>query len=67
MRHNLLPANYVITIAPENHQLSRPVHSNIRITGNRFICYTPAVLTARSVDGLDFLRQQHRTGTVFPG
>ncbi len=52
--HNLLPANYVITIAPENHQLSRPVHSNIRITGNRFICYTPAVLTARSVDGLVF-------------
>ena len=52
--HNLLPANYVITIAPENHQLSCPVHSNIRITGNRFICYTPAVLTARSVDGLVF-------------
>jgi hypothetical protein len=52
--NNLLPANYVITIAPENHQLSRPVHSNIRITGNRFICYTPAVLTARSVDGLVF-------------
>ena len=52
--NNLLPANYVITIAPENHQLSRPVHSNIRITGNRFICYTPAVLTARSVDGLTF-------------
>ena len=53
--HNLLPANYVITIAPENHQLSpTAVHSNIRITGNRFICYTPAVLTARSVDGLTF-------------
>jgi hypothetical protein len=52
--HNVLPFNYVITIAPENHQLSRPVHSNIRITGNRFICYTPAVLTARSVDGLTF-------------
>jgi hypothetical protein len=53
--HNLLPANYVITIAPENHQLSPiAVHSNIRITGNRFICYTPAVLTARSVDGLTF-------------
>jgi hypothetical protein len=53
--HNLLPANYVITIAPENHQLSpTSVHSNIRITGNRFICYTPAVLTARSVDGLVF-------------
>jgi hypothetical protein len=53
--HNLLPANYVITIAPENHQLTQtPVHSNIRITDNRFICYTPAVLTARSVDGLTF-------------
>jgi hypothetical protein len=53
--HNLLPANYVIAIAPENHQRSpTAVHSNIRITGNRFICYTPAVLTARSVDGLTF-------------
>jgi hypothetical protein len=52
--HNLLPANYVISIAPENHQPSTPVHSNIRITGNRFICYTPAILTARSVDGLSF-------------
>ncbi len=53
--NNILPDNYVITIAPENHQLTRSsVHSNIRITGNRFICYTPAVLTARSVDGLTF-------------
>jgi hypothetical protein len=53
--HNLLPANYVIAIAPENHQLTQTaVHSNIRITGNRFICYTPAVITARSVDGLTF-------------
>ena len=53
--HNILPANYVITIAPENHQLTQtPVHSNIRITGNQFICYTPAILTARSVDGLTF-------------
>jgi hypothetical protein len=53
--NNLLPANFVISIAPENHQLSQTfVHSNIRITGNRFICYTPALLTARSVDGLVF-------------
>jgi len=53
--HNLLPVNYVISIAPENHQLTQtPVHSNIRITGNQFICYTPAVLTARSVAGLTF-------------
>lgn len=53
--NNILPDNYAISITPENHQLTRSsVHSNIRITGNRFICYTPAVLTARSVDGLTF-------------
>ena len=53
--HNLLPANYAITIAPENDQPAQTtVHSNIRITGNHFICYTPAVLTAKSVDGLVF-------------
>jgi hypothetical protein len=53
--NNLLPANYAITIAPENDQPAQiAVHSNIRITSNRFICYTPAVLTARSVDGLVF-------------
>jgi hypothetical protein len=53
--NNLLPANYAITIAPENDQPAQiAVHSNIRITDNHFICYTPAVLTARSVDGLVF-------------
>jgi len=53
--NNILPANYTITIAPENDQPAQTaVHSNIRITGNHFICYTPAVLTARSVDGLVF-------------
>ena len=53
--NNLLPANYTIAIAPENDRLAPiAVHSNIRITNNQFICYTPAVLTARSVDGLVF-------------
>jgi hypothetical protein len=53
--NNLFPASYAITIAPENPQPSpHSVHSNIRITGNRFICYTPAVLTARYVDTLIF-------------
>jgi hypothetical protein len=53
--NNLFPASYTITIAPENHQPAQTsVHSNIRIAGNHFICYTPAVLTARSVDGLVF-------------
>jgi hypothetical protein len=53
--NNILPANYTISIAPENDETAQTaVHSNIRITGNHFICYTPAVLTAKSVDGLVF-------------
>jgi hypothetical protein len=53
--NNILPANYTIAIAPENDEPAQTaVHSNIRITGNHFICYTPAVLTAKSVDGLVF-------------
>jgi hypothetical protein len=53
--HNILPGNYAIAIAPENHELiPDPVHRNIRIGGNRFYCYSAPVLTARSVEGLIF-------------
>jgi Right handed beta helix region len=53
--NNLSGAAYAISIAPENlPPFGNPVHRNIRITGNRFICYTPAVLTAKSVEGLNF-------------
>jgi hypothetical protein len=53
--HNVTPGNYAIAIAPENHALTpAPVHRNIRIEDNRFICYSAPVLTARSVEGLSF-------------
>lgn len=53
--HNALPANYVIAIAPENHELiPAPVHRNIRIENNRFYCYSAPLLSARSVQGLAF-------------
>ena len=53
--HNALPGNYVIAIAPENHELTAvPVHRNIRIDSNRFYCYDAPVLSARSVEGLSF-------------
>lgn len=53
--HNALPGNYAIAIAPENHELiPAPVHRNIRIEDNRFICYNAPVLSARSVEGLTF-------------
>ncbi|WP_008583102.1 right-handed parallel beta-helix repeat-containing protein [Niabella soli] len=45
-----------ITIAPENHQLvaGKYVHHNIRITGNLFKSINGEVLSARSVEGLQF-------------
>jgi hypothetical protein len=53
--HNAMPGNYAIAIAPENHELTpAPVHRNVRIVDNRFICYSAPVLTARSVEGLSF-------------
>ncbi len=76
--HNILPGNYAIAIAPENHELiPAPVHRNIRIGGNRFYCYSAPVLTARSVEGLSFrgntvsyvrpFEGMHGTGEVFSG
>lgn len=58
--YNSLPNNYPIAIAPENHELhgDAPVHKHIRIEGNRFFCTTGAVLSARSVEGLWFVRNR---------
>ncbi|WP_290797513.1 right-handed parallel beta-helix repeat-containing protein [Flavihumibacter sp. UBA7668] len=54
--YNSSPGNYVIAIAPENHELipNRFVHQNIRIRNNYFKVYDSPILTARSVDGLEF-------------
>jgi hypothetical protein len=50
------PGNYIIAIAPENHELVPGfyVHRNIRIENNTFKMYDDPVLTARSVDHLVF-------------
>jgi hypothetical protein len=55
--YNLTAANYIIAIAPENHQLRKDsyVHSNIRIENNFFKVFSAPILTARSVKGLAFV------------
>ncbi len=54
--YNSSPGNFVIAIAPENHELLPGyfVHRNIRIENNTFNIYDFPVLTARSVDNLSF-------------
>ncbi len=54
--YNQNKKGYVICIKPEIPHLekNRYVHSNIRIIGNEFQCASPAVIYARSVDGLLF-------------
>lgn len=54
--YNQAPDNYVIAIAPENHELvpGYMVHRNIRITDNTFKLYDYPVLTARSTANLIF-------------
>jgi hypothetical protein len=53
--NNILQAPYAITISPENRPpFEQPVHRNIRITDNHFISYSPAILTAKSVNRLRF-------------
>lgn len=54
--YNLTPNNYVIAIAPENHELVKGymVHRNIRIENNDFRIYDYPVLTARSTANLTF-------------
>jgi len=66
--NNILPAPYAITIAPENRPpFEQPVHSNIRITDNRFITYSPAILTAKSVDRLRFTGNVLKRRPYFDG
>ena len=54
--YNLGSGNYVIAIAPENHQLVKGymVHRNIRIENNDFKLYDYPLLTARSTANLIF-------------
>ena len=54
--YNSAPKNYVIAIAPENHQLvsNYYVHRNIRIENNFFKVYEAPLLSARSTAGLIF-------------
>ena len=54
--YNSSPGNFVIAIAPENHELLPGyfVHRNIRIENNTFNIYDYPVLTARSVENLSF-------------
>lgn len=54
--YNSAPGNYIIAIAPENHQQlpGKYVHRNIRIENNFFKVFDTPVLTAKSVDGLVF-------------
>lgn len=54
--YNSAPDNYVIAIAPENHQLINDyfVHKNVRIENNTFKVYDRPILTARSTEGLIF-------------
>jgi hypothetical protein len=58
--YNQGPGNYVIAIAPENHELvpGYMVHRNIRITGNTFKLYDYPVLTARSTGNLIFQKNR---------
>lgn len=54
--YNSAPDNYVIAIAPENHeaQPGKFVHRNIRMINNKFKVYDATLLTAKSVDKLIF-------------
>lgn len=55
--YNSAPGNYVIAIAPENHEQvpGYMVHRNIRIENNLFKVYDYPILTARSTGNLTFL------------
>ncbi|SEW53858.1 right-handed parallel beta-helix repeat-containing protein [Chitinophaga arvensicola] len=58
--YNLGKENYVIAIAPENHELLKGymVHRNIRIEDNTFKIYDHPVLTAKSTGNLSFTRNR---------
>jgi len=54
--YNQAPRNFMIAIAPENHELvpDYMVHLNIRIENNTFKVYDYPILTARSTENLIF-------------
>ncbi|HKO80627.1 MAG TPA: right-handed parallel beta-helix repeat-containing protein [Chitinophagaceae bacterium] len=54
--YNSSPGNYIINIAPENHELApgKTVHKNIKIEKNIFKVYDYPLLSARSTEGLLF-------------
>lgn len=54
--YNSAPGNYVIAIAPENHELvpGYMVHKNIRIENNIFKVYDYPLISARSTENLSF-------------
>lgn len=54
--YNSAPGNYIISIAPENHELVTGyfVHKNISIENNIFKVYDYPILSARSTEGLVF-------------
>lgn len=56
-----------INIAPENRELvpGKTVHRNIRITGNTFKTLNGAVLSAKSVEGLQFTGNSIILSTLF--
>jgi hypothetical protein len=58
--YNSAPDDYVIAIAPENRKVVAGVfvHHNIRIEDNEFDTRDGLLLTARSVEGLTFLRNR---------
>ena len=58
--YNSAPDDYVIAIAPENRDVvaGAYVHHNIRIEDNEFDTRDGLLLTAKSVDGLIFLRNR---------
>lgn len=54
--YNSAPGNYIIAIAPENHELvpDYMVHKNIRIENNVFKVYDYPLISARSTENLTF-------------
>ncbi|TDW96676.1 right-handed parallel beta-helix repeat-containing protein [Dinghuibacter silviterrae] len=58
--YNDAPDDYVISVAPENKKIVTGsfVHHNIRIEDNEFDTVDGLLLTAKSVDGLTFLRNK---------
>ena len=58
--YNSAPNNYVINIAPENHELVNGlmIHRNILIEENTFRVYDTPVLSARSTENLRFIHNR---------